>query len=229
VADLAPEDMRALDTRIRLRLLHNFIEHAWPLTTQELAGEFSSSLEQVSASLHRLHQRRALVLFPESDDVLMLHPFSAVPTAFRVEAEGRSWWASCAWCAFGIAALLGADTTIYTVCGSCQRPIQWVVQSGVVAPTTDVIHFAAPPRDWWGDLAGACKQILGFHSVDHAAQWSELHGRQGAIVSVGQVWQLAQAWFADLREPTPRSKTPEAMAAIFQRIGLIAPFWDVSR
>lgn len=227
MVDRAPEDLRALDTTIRLRLLANFLEYAWPLTAQELAREFSSSPEQISASLHRLHKRRSLVLFPESDDVLMLHPFSAVPTAFRVEAEGRSWWASCAWCAFGIAALSASDTTIYTVCGNCQRPIQWMVRSGVVVPTSDVIQFAAPPQAWWGDLAGACKQILGFHSAEHAARWSELHGRHGALASVGQVWQLAQAWFADLREPTPRPKTPEAMEAIFQRIGLVGPFWEM--
>jgi hypothetical protein len=96
-------------------------------------------------------------------------------------------------------------------------------------PTTEVIHFALPPREWWGDLAGACRQILAFHSADHVTSWVEQHGRQGAVVAPVQVWQLAQAWFADLLEPRPQPKSPEAMAAIFERIGLVGAFWDTSR
>ena len=35
----------------------------------------------------------------------MANPFSAVPTAYRVQAGGRWWYANCAWDAFGICAV----------------------------------------------------------------------------------------------------------------------------
>jgi hypothetical protein len=49
----------------------------------------------------------------------MANPFSAVPTAYRVHAGGRWWYANCAWDAFGICATLHTDGDIETSCPDC--------------------------------------------------------------------------------------------------------------
>ena len=46
----------------------------------------------------------------------MANPFSAVPTAYRVLARDRWWYANCAWDAFGVCAALHADGRIETSC-----------------------------------------------------------------------------------------------------------------
>jgi hypothetical protein len=45
-------------------------------------------------------------------------------------------------------------------------------------------------------------------------------------VSLGQLWQLALAWYADRISVDTRRPAPDAMVGIFARIGLIGPFWD---
>ena len=42
------------------------------------------------AGWRRLHDAHALVL--DGDEIRMANPFSAVPTPYRVEAGGRSWY-----------------------------------------------------------------------------------------------------------------------------------------
>jgi hypothetical protein len=49
----------------------------------------------------------------------------------------------------------------------------------------------------------------------------------GAIVPLGQIWRLAQTWYADRLnyEWTPR--TPAAMERLFAEAGLTDDFWRV--
>ena len=54
----------------------------------------------------------------------MANPFSAIPTAYRVHAAGRSWFANCAWDAFGICAALHTDGRIETNCPECGETIE---------------------------------------------------------------------------------------------------------
>jgi hypothetical protein len=59
---------------------------------------------EVVAGWRRLQDEHALVLNPATDEIRMLNPLSAVPTAYRVHASGRWWYANCAWDAFGVSA-----------------------------------------------------------------------------------------------------------------------------
>jgi hypothetical protein len=132
----------------------------------------------VRASLERLAAAHVLVLHPGRDEVWMAMPFSAVPTAFRVETEVRdgtagAWWANCAWDALGIAAMLHgaghgaarAPIHITTTCPDCEAPIGLTVRpaAGDDAVTANaagtrchgaqpVVHFAVPASQWWDDI-----------------------------------------------------------------------------
>ena len=49
---------------------------------------------------------------------------------------------------------------------------------------------------------------------------------QGAILSLQQCWQLAQAFYApDKRMPDWRRKTVDEIEVLFAEIGLTSPFW----
>ena len=54
----------------------------------------------------------------------MLNPFSGVPTPYRVEAGGRSWFGNCVWDAFGIRAALGVDGHVSTACPDCGEALE---------------------------------------------------------------------------------------------------------
>jgi hypothetical protein len=81
----------------------------------------------------------------------MANPFSAVPTAFRVQANGRAYWANCAWDALGIPAALDADARIEARCPAGE-PIGIAVTDGQVRGEGAVAHFAVPFRQWYDDL-----------------------------------------------------------------------------
>ena len=99
----------------------------------------------------RLHDAHALVL-DDAGEIRMANPFAARPTPFRVEAGGRSWFANCAWDAFGIGAALKANSTIHTECPDCHEPLEIDVRDGRPDETTLVFHVLVPAASWWNDI-----------------------------------------------------------------------------
>ena len=83
----------------------------------------------------------------------MAHPFSAVPTAYRVEAAGRRWYANCAWDAFGICAALATDGRIEASCPDCGDAIGIDVRAACSDDESLLFHCLVPARRWWDDVA----------------------------------------------------------------------------
>lgn len=82
----------------------------------------------------------------------MLNPFSAVPSAHRVRAGGRWWYASCAWDAFGICAALHVDGRIETSCADCGEPIAVGVRDERPDDERLLFHCLVPAAGWWDDI-----------------------------------------------------------------------------
>ena len=99
----------------------------------------------------RLHDAHALVL-DESGEIRMANPFAAQPTPFRVQVAGRSWFANCAWDAFGIGAALKTDSTIHTECADCHTRLDIVVRDRRPDETNLVFHVLVPAVSWWDDI-----------------------------------------------------------------------------
>jgi hypothetical protein len=135
------------DIAVRNRTYARFVELARAPTPGEVGEP-----EEVRAAWRRLHDAHALVLDAATGELRMANPFSAVPTAYRVEAAGRRWYANCAWDAFGICAALHVDGRIETSCPDCGEPI--VVEVRDERPDDDslVFHCEVPARDWWADI-----------------------------------------------------------------------------
>jgi hypothetical protein len=99
----------------------------------------------------RLHDAHALVL--DGDGAIrMANPFSAVPTPYRVEAAGRSWYANCAWDAFGICAALHVDGRVDATCPDCGEPIAVEVRDERPDDESLVFHCLVPAAQWWDDI-----------------------------------------------------------------------------
>ena len=99
-----------------------------------------------------LHDAHALVLDPATDEILMANPFSAVATPYRVQADGRSWYANCAWDAFGICAALHADGEIEATCPDCGEALTIEVRDQQPSDTALLWHCLVPARHWWDDI-----------------------------------------------------------------------------
>jgi len=140
------------DLLARNRIYWRFVELGRAPRLAEIADELELSLDEAEAVLRRLHDAHALVLERGAPEIRMANPFSAVPTGYRVEAAGRSWFASCAWDAFGIPAALGVDGHISCACPDCVEPIQIDVRDRRPVPDEQVVHLLVPAARWWDDI-----------------------------------------------------------------------------
>ena len=140
------------DQRIRHAIYKTFAEGGIPLSAA-IARQLQVPTPEVHSAMERLHTRRAIVLDPITREPWMALPFSSTPTAFTVEGGGRSWFANCAWDAFGLPILVGVDAVISTTCQDCDRPIAYRVEGGRLADAHGVVHFAVPAAKWWDDIA----------------------------------------------------------------------------
>ena len=118
----------------------------------EVAERLSIGREDVLGNFRELNRRRLLALAPESGEIVMAPPFSAVPTVFPVDSGALSYYASCVWDAYGIPAALHRDAVSPAACACCGEPIEMRVENGAPVPTEGVAHFAVPAAHWWDDL-----------------------------------------------------------------------------
>jgi hypothetical protein len=103
------------DRELRNLTYRRFVELGRAPRLAELAAEVGIEPDELAASWRRLYHEHALVLDP-TGEIRMAAPFSAVPTPHRVRAAGRSWFANCAWDAFGVCVALGSDGEISSAC-----------------------------------------------------------------------------------------------------------------
>ena len=130
--------------------------HVYDVTMSEGAPPSKARLAEllgapVEDALQRLAAARMLALQPETGEILMAGPFSAVPTPFRVTLPRFSCYGNCIWDALGIAATLQSDARIDTSCADCGAAAELRVSDGTVVGD-GYMHFPLPPKVWWQDI-----------------------------------------------------------------------------
>jgi hypothetical protein len=141
----------ARDLELRNATYRRFVDLGRAPTADELTRS-GLTADDVRAGWQRLHAQHALVLNPATSEIRMLNPFSAAPTAFRVKARERWWYANCAWDAFGVLAALHVDGRIETSCPDCGESLD--VQVTEVEPDRRelLFHCLVPAAHWWDDI-----------------------------------------------------------------------------
>ena len=143
----------ALVNEIRVHVL----ESTGQTTLVPEAGEVGLGLgrptSDVIEAFRLLAANHVYVLEPGNPARLrMANPYSAVPSPFRVEAAGRTYFGNCIWDGLGIVSLLGGTGRVLTGCPDCQEPLELVVDGHRLLPAEGVVHFAVPARQWWDDI-----------------------------------------------------------------------------
>jgi len=145
-------ELQPADLTIRHAVFQHFIQSGQAPASAQLAAEFKLSPEEVQAAFLRLAQNHMLVLRSDSPEILMAHPFSAVPTDYPVSSGDLTWWANCIWDALGIPAMLGKDADIHTTCPDCNQPIFLSIKDGRLTGDSGLIHFGVPAKQWWDNI-----------------------------------------------------------------------------
>ncbi len=68
--------------------------------------------------------------------------------------------------------------------------------------------------------------MLLFRSEEHVDRWCAARGvPRRPLVTLAQLWELAVAWYATRLTPEARRPVGAEIRAIFDRLGLVDPFW----
>lgn len=148
--------MRDLDRSTRLCVYEHFVRAGTAPSLDEIAHALSCTTGEVEASLTRLElEYHALTLAPTTKTLWMAHPFSAVPTPFRVETDAVAYWANCAWDAVAIPSMLGVDARVHARCAESGSTMDLVFRNGVLDRSSEdgIVHFVVPPRAFWNNVA----------------------------------------------------------------------------
>jgi len=136
--------------RVRLAVYDAVVASGRAPSPAELGRIAGLDEASAAAALRALADAHVLVLQP-GGAIAWAPPFSAVPAPFRVRAGGASWYAPCAWDAFGIPAALKRDAAIDARCGLSGEPIACGVADGR-AYGDGVIHLLVPAAHFWDDI-----------------------------------------------------------------------------
>lgn len=143
--------------QVRHFVYSHFAETTRPPTVEETAAHFNISAGEAGELYKELHNRHAFFLEPGALAIRMANPFSGIPTDFKVHANGKTYFANCAWDMLGIPAALHCDAIIDAVCTESNEIVQLEVKDRQITnpQSTDsqlLIHFPLPFARWYDDL-----------------------------------------------------------------------------
>jgi hypothetical protein len=178
---------------LRLAVYRAFAETGRAPEHGELAGKLGTGAPEVAAGLAELARGRHLAL-GDQGQIVMAHPFSAVPLGFSVMGARTLWWGGCAWDSFALPHLLpGEDEALVaTRCPACGRPHAWNVGRNGPPDGDQVAHFLIPAARMWDDVVHTCAHQRLFCSEDCVSDWLAATGStRGYVLDLDTLWVMS--------------------------------------
>jgi len=138
--------------QVRHFVYNHFADTTHPPNVDETAAHFNISTEEAGEYYRELDNRHAFFLDPGTLNIRMAWPFSAIPTDFKVHANGKTYYANCAWDMLGIPALLKCDTVMDAKFTESNEPVQLEVKDSKITNSESLIHFPVAFSHWYDDL-----------------------------------------------------------------------------
>jgi hypothetical protein len=223
------EDTRVDLDELRLAVYRSFAVTGRPLRTVELAEQSMLDVATAQAGLAELARARHLVLV-EAGQVVMAHPFSAVPLGFAVMGRQTLWWGGCAWDSFALPHLLRdeGEVLVATRCPACARPHAWNVGTQQSPGGDQIAHFLVPVAHMWDDVVHTCRHQRLFCSEDCVDAWCQRTGStRGYVMDLRTLWRLASRWYHGRMDRGYVRREPEAAKEYLRSVGLSGPFWGL--
>jgi hypothetical protein len=138
--------------QVRHFVYDHFADTTHPPSVEETAKHFNIGLEEAGTLYKELHNRHAFFLEQDTLNIRMANPFSGVQTDFKVHANGKTYFANCAWDMLGIPAALQSDAVIEAVCTESNEVVRLDIRDGKVSNSDLLVHFPLSFARWYDDL-----------------------------------------------------------------------------
>ncbi|TDC67074.1 hypothetical protein E1258_00760 [Micromonospora sp. KC207] len=218
-----------LEEELRLAVYSSFAGTSRPPRADDLAEQLALDIATVQVGLGELARARHLVL-DESGQIVMAHPFSAVPLGFAVMGRQTLWWGGCAWDSFALPHLLRdeGEVLVSTRCPACSRPHAWNVGTDQPPHGDQIAHFLVPAAHMWDDVVHTCRHQRLFCSEDCVDAWCrQTRSTRGYVMDLHTLWRFASHWYDGRLEPGYARREPAAAKDYLQSVGLSGPFWGL--
>ncbi len=217
-----------MDTEdLRLFIYESFTATGRPPLTTELA-EVGSAVEVLSG-LQELAAARHIVLGP-AGEIVMAHPFSAVPLGFSVMGPHTLWWGGCAWDSFALPHLLPGNPPVLvaTRCPGCGRALTWEVTADAPPAGTEVAHFQTPVSAMWDDVVSTCTNQRLYCSGACVDRWlGDRSLPRGYVMDLATLWRLASGWYDGRLSRGYTRRDPASAKDYLRGVGLSGSFWGL--
>jgi hypothetical protein len=203
---------------VRLAVYRSFASTGRPPSRAEIGDD---------EALRRLADARHVVL-DESGEVVLAHPFSAVPLGFSVMGARTLWWGGCAWDSFALPHLLAGEPEVLvaTRCPGCGRALSWVVTREAPPEGHELAQFLVPVARMWDDVVHTCGNQRLFGGRGCIDRWLASTGSsEGYVMDLAQLWRLAEHWYDGRLERGYRRREPTEAREYLHSVGLRGPFW----
>jgi hypothetical protein len=214
---------------LRLAVYRAFAETGRAPEPGELATKLGTEAREVATGLAELARGRHLAL-GDQGQIVMAHPFSAVPLGFSVMGARTLWWGGCAWDSFALPHLLPSENEVLvaTRCPACGTPHAWSVGRHRPPGGGQVAHFLVPAARMWDDVVHTCAHQRLFCSEDCVSDWLAATGSaRGYVLDLGTLWRLAAHWYDGRLDRGYVRREPSQAAAYLRSVGLAGPFWGL--
>lgn len=141
-----------LDLKVKLAIYEHFAAVGSRPSLDNIAARVGAAVPQVRETFRRLREQRVLVLEADAESIRMAPPFSGIPTQHQVTAAGVSYYANCAWDAFGIPAALHQPATVHSRCEQSMEPLELAVSERGPQASDWLFHCVVPASRWWEDI-----------------------------------------------------------------------------
>lgn len=144
--------LEALARDVRVYVFRQAADTARVPQPAQIAQALRRPEAEIQDALKHLAAGKVLILAPNDGNIWAANPFCAVPSGFRVRADGKTYWGICIWDSLGIPAALGKDAVISAPCGDCGEPMTLEVRDGKLVRSEGIVHFAVPAQHWWDNI-----------------------------------------------------------------------------
>jgi hypothetical protein len=199
-------------------------------STESLAQGLQTPSDVIVDSISELAAQRHLVL-NDAGEIVMAHPFSAIPLGFSVMGANTLWWGGCCWDSFALPHLIieEPDVLVATRCPGCDRAGAWVVTPESPPVSDWLAHFLVPTAQMWDDVVHTCSNQRLFCSDECLNDWLLANGREkGYVMDVATLWRLASRWYEGRFDHGYQRREPAAARDYFKNVGLRGPFWGLA-
>lgn len=214
---------------LRLAVYRWFADTGRAPSPGDLARQLGADEPAVGRGLQELARERHLVL-GEEGDIVMAHPFSALPMGFAVMGARTLWWGGCAWDSFALPYLLRGEgeMLVATRCPGCSRPHAWNVGHEYPPAGGQVAHFLVPAARMWDDVVHTCRHQRIFCSGDCVEGWLRATGSaRGYVMDLPTLWRFASHWYDGRLDRGYVRREPASAASYMRDAGLSGPFWGL--